>query len=29
MFLSEKQIEDYQAYGVIIIKEIFKDWIKP
>ena len=29
MFLSEKQIKDYQTDGVIIIKDIFKDWIKP
>ena len=29
MFLSKKQIEDYQNNGVIIIKGIFKDWIKP
>ena len=26
MFLSEKQIKDYQTDGVIIIKDIFKDW---
>ena len=29
MFLSDKQIKDYQDDGVIIIKEIFKDWIEP
>ena len=29
MFLSDKQIKDYQTDGVIIIKEIFKDWIEP
>ncbi len=29
MFLSEKQIKDYQNNGVIIIKDIFKDWIEP
>ena len=29
MFLSEKQIKDYQTDGVIIIKDIFKDWIEP
>ena len=29
MFLSEKQIKDYQANGVIIVRDIFKDWIKP
>ena len=29
MFLSEKQIKDYQLDGVIIIKDIFKDWIEP
>ena len=29
MFLSDKQINDYQNDGVIIIKDIFKDWIEP
>ena len=29
MFLSEKQINDYQNDGVIIIKDKFKDWIEP
>ena len=29
MHLSEKQIKDYQTNGVIIVKEIFKDWIEP
>jgi len=29
MLLSEKQINDYQDDGVIIVKNIFKDWIKP
>ena len=29
MFLSKKQIKDYQKDGVIIVKDIFKDWIKP
>ena len=29
MFLSDKQIKDYQDDGVIIIKEIFKEWIEP
>ena len=29
MFLSEKQINDYQNDGVIIIKDVFKDWIEP
>ena len=29
MFLSEKQINDYQNDGVIIIKDAFKDWIDP
>ena len=29
MFLTEKQIIDYQNNGVIIIKDIFKDWIEP
>ena len=28
MFLTEKQIKDYQDDGVIIIKDIFKDWIE-
>ena len=29
MYLSQKQIKDYQKLGVIIIKDIFKDWIEP
>ena len=29
MFLSEKQIKYYQTDGVLIIKDIFKDWIEP
>ena len=29
MFLSEKQIKDYKTDGVIIVKNIFKDWIEP
>ncbi len=29
MYLSKKQIKDYQINGVIIVKEIFKDWIEP
>ena len=29
MFLLEKQINDYQNDGVIIIKDVFKDWIEP
>ena len=29
MLLSKKQIYDYQNLGVIIIKDVFKDWIKP
>jgi ectoine hydroxylase-related dioxygenase (phytanoyl-CoA dioxygenase family) len=29
MFLSKKQIKDYQKDGVLIVKDIFKDWIKP
>ena len=29
MHLSKKQIEDYQNLGVIIVKDIFKDWIEP
>ncbi len=29
MFLSEKQINDYQSDGAIIIKDVFKDWIEP
>ena len=28
-YLSTKQIEDYEKFGVIIIKDIFKEWIKP
>ena len=29
MYLSKKQVEDYQKFGVIIIKDIFKNWIEP
>ena len=29
MFLSKKQINDYQNDGVITIKDVFKDWIEP
>ena len=29
MLLSEKQIKYYQTDGVLIIKDIFKDWIEP
>ena len=29
MILSKKQINDYQNNGVLIIKDIFKDWIEP
>ena len=29
MFLTEEQIKDYQEDGVIIVKEIFKNWIEP
>ena len=29
MFLSEKQINDYQNDGVIIIKDVFENWIVP
>ena len=29
MYLSKKQIDDYQDYGAIIIKDAFKDWIEP
>ena len=29
MYLLKKQIEDYQTDGVLIIKDIFKDWIEP
>ena len=29
MFLSEEQIKKYQIDGVIIIKDIFKDWVEP
>ena len=28
MYLSKQQIEDYQNLGVIIVKDIFKDWIE-
>ena len=28
-YLSNRQIIDYQNYGAIIIKDIFKDWIEP
>ena len=29
MYLSQQQIKEYQNNGVIIIKDIFKDWIEP
>ena len=29
MYLSKKQIEDYENFGVIIVKGVFKDWIEP
>jgi len=29
MYLSKKKIEDYENFGVIIIKDLFKDWIEP
>ncbi|MDC1045687.1 phytanoyl-CoA dioxygenase family protein [Candidatus Pelagibacter sp.] len=29
MFLTEKQINDYQTNGVIIVKDVFKNWITP
>ena len=29
MLLTHKQIKDYQKHGVIIVKDIFKDWIDP
>ena len=29
MYLSQKQIEDYQTFGVIIIKDVFSEWIEP
>ena len=29
MFLSKKQIDDYQNLGAIIVKGVFKDWIEP
>jgi len=29
MFLSHKQIKEYQNDGVIIVKDVFKDWIEP
>ena len=27
-YLNNKQIDDYQKLGVIVIKGIFKDWIE-
>ena len=29
MYLSQKQIDDYQKNGAVIIKSVFKDWIEP
>ena len=29
MYLSKKQIEDYENFGVIIVKGVFKNWIEP
>ena len=29
MYLSQKQIKDYQNFGVIIVKNIFNEWIEP
>ena len=29
MYLSKKQVDDYQKYGVIVVKDKFKDWIEP
>ena len=29
MYLSQKQVDDYQDHGAIIIKDAFKDWIEP
>ena len=29
MYLSQKQIDDYQKNGAVIIKNVFKDWIEP
>jgi hypothetical protein len=29
MYLSKKEVEDYQKFGVIVIKDIFKNWIEP
>ena len=29
MYLSQKQIKDYQNFGVIIVKDIFNEWIEP
>ena len=29
MFLSKKQINDYENLGVIIVRNIFKEWIEP
>ena len=28
MYLSKKQVDDYQKYGVIVVKDIFKNWIE-
>ncbi len=29
MHLSKKQVDDYQKFGVIVVKDKFKDWIEP
>ena len=29
MHLTDKQIRDYQNDGVIIVKDIFREWINP
>ena len=29
MHLTDKHIKDYKNFGVIIIKDVLKDWIEP
>ena len=29
MYLSKKQVNDYQKYGVIVVKDVFNNWIEP
>ena len=29
MHLKEEQINDYKTFGVIIVKDVFKEWIEP